>query len=152
MVYPGLGWVVGDGRDICFWTDKWVSNSTLAEAAVCEVPAGLVGTKIRELWTNGRGWDMDLIAPYVSEATKLNLTAHVVDTVTGAKDRPSWRGNADGRFTVKSAYLFLMQDGSHKQSMGAFFKRIWKAVVPERVRVFLWLAVHQVILTNVERH
>jgi len=55
VVYPGLGWVVGDGRDICFWTDKWVSNSTLAEAAVCEVPAGLVGTKIRELWTNGRG-------------------------------------------------------------------------------------------------
>ncbi|CAA7036500.1 unnamed protein product [Microthlaspi erraticum] len=35
--------------------------------------------------------------------------------------------------------------------MEAFFDRIWTVVVPERVRLFLWLVAHQVIMTNVER-
>lgn len=35
--------------------------------------------------------------------------------------------------------------------MKLFFKRIWRVVVPERIRVFLWLVGNQVIMTNVER-
>ncbi|CAA7029707.1 unnamed protein product [Microthlaspi erraticum] len=35
--------------------------------------------------------------------------------------------------------------------MCALFKRIWQVVVPERVRTFFWLGVHQVLMTNSER-
>jgi len=35
--------------------------------------------------------------------------------------------------------------------MGAMFGKVWRVLVPERVRVFLWLVVHQVIMTNTER-
>lgn len=35
--------------------------------------------------------------------------------------------------------------------MERFFEKVWKVVAPERVKVFLWLVAHQVILTNEER-
>ncbi|KAL9841601.1 putative ribonuclease H domain, reverse transcriptase zinc-binding domain-containing protein [Arabidopsis thaliana] len=36
--------------------------------------------------------------------------------------------------------------------MGLFYQRIWRVMASERVRVFLWLVVQQVIMTNVERY
>ncbi|CAA7025020.1 unnamed protein product [Microthlaspi erraticum] len=35
--------------------------------------------------------------------------------------------------------------------MKAMFDRVWHVVAPERTRVFLWLVVHQAIMTNMER-
>ncbi|KAL9293337.1 putative ribonuclease H domain, reverse transcriptase zinc-binding domain-containing protein [Arabidopsis thaliana] len=35
--------------------------------------------------------------------------------------------------------------------MEKFFKRVWRVVAPERVRVFLWLVTHQVIMMDMER-
>ncbi|KAG7593942.1 Ribonuclease H domain [Arabidopsis thaliana x Arabidopsis arenosa] len=41
------------------------------------------------MWSEGLGWDMARISPYVLSTTKLELTAVIVDTVTGVKDRLS---------------------------------------------------------------
>ncbi|KAG7571880.1 Ribonuclease H-like superfamily [Arabidopsis suecica] len=82
---------------------------------------------------------------------QLKLMSMVVDTVTGARDRLSWGECSDGSFTVKSAYSLLSRDMAPKQNMGSFFLRIWRVVAHERVRVFLWLVVNQVLMTNVER-
>lgn len=76
----------------------------------------------------------------------------VVDNVTGAVDRVSWGGIGNGQFTVKSAYVFLTRDDSPRQWLGKLFRRVWHVKAPERVHVFLWLVVNQVVMTNVERH
>lgn len=83
---------------------------------------------------------------------KLKLLSLVVDNVKGARDRLSWGGCSNGKFTVKSAYSFLSLDWSSKQQMARFFSRIWRVVAHERVRVFIWLAANQVLMTNVERY
>lgn len=53
---------------------------------------------------------------------------------------------------VRSTYSFLSLDTAPKHSLGSFFDRIWRVVVPKRVRVFLWSGVNHLIMTNVERH
>lgn len=57
----------------------------------------------------------------------------------------------DGLFSVKSAYAFLTRDRVPRPNMEALYNRVWRLVAPERVRVFLWLVSHQVIMTNMER-
>ena len=109
-------------------------------------------TRVKDLWRIGTGWLLDRILPYISMNTHLELSAVVLDSVTGARDMISWSGEADGRFSVKSAYGLLTRDDTPRPDMGALFGRVWRIKVPERVRVFFWLLGNQAIMTNEERH
>lgn len=151
VVLQGLKLVVGNGREIRFWTDRWLTDQSLADRGQLPLSDGYGEVLVADLWQDGVGWRLDQIEPYTKHNTRLELAAVVMNNVTGVKDRMAWRGNADGRFTVKSAYSILTSDRSQKQSMEKFFDRIWRVVVPERVRSFLWLVSHQAIMTDVER-
>lgn len=151
VVAPGANWVLGDERTIRFWTDKWLHNKPLLDSLLVDLPGEFIELRARDLWTNGMGWNLAQIVPYVTGITRLKLAAVVLDDVTGAKDRLSW-GSADGEFTVKSAHAFLTCDETPKQKMDCFFKKVWQVVAPERVRLFLWLVAHQAVMTNMERY
>ncbi|KAG7543781.1 Reverse transcriptase zinc-binding domain [Arabidopsis thaliana x Arabidopsis arenosa] len=129
VVIPRLSWVLGDGKIIRFWTDKWLLDQPLMDLA-----SQVVTSKEKKI------------------RVKLQLAAMVVDNVTGAVDRVSWGGIGNGQFTVKSAYVFLTRDDSPRQWLGKLFRRVWHVKAPERVQVFLWLVVNQALMTNVERH
>ncbi|KAG7540165.1 Ribonuclease H domain [Arabidopsis thaliana x Arabidopsis arenosa] len=151
VVVPGIRWVIGNGKKINFWADKWVSNSPLLDFVTGDLPAGAEQFKAHELWRDGTGWLLNRIEPYVSEQCVLQLRSVVLDNVTGAQDRISWGGGSNGEFTVSSAYAFLTQNNIPRQNQEVLFRRAWKVVAPERVRTFLWLGIHQVLMTNTER-
>lgn len=115
------------------------------------IPEEMADLKVRDLWVEGVGWDMSRIEPFLSTQDRLRLLSMVVDTVTGASDRVSWGPSQDGRFSVKSAASFLQWNHSPRPNVESLFGKIWKCVVPERIRVFMWLIVSQVIMTNSER-
>ncbi|KAL9286103.1 putative RNA-directed DNA polymerase [Arabidopsis thaliana] len=138
VVSRGSRWVVGNGRDILFWSDNWLSHEALINRAVIEIPNSEKELRVKDLWANGLGWKLDKIEPYISYHTRLELAAVVVDSVTGARDRLSWGYSADGVFTVKSAYRLLTEDHDPRPNMAAFFDRLWRVVALERVKTFLW--------------
>lgn len=73
----------------------------------------------------------------------------VIDEVTGARNRMSWGESKNGLFTVKSAYAFLTRNTVPRPNIEALYQQMWSVMNPERVHVFLWLVIHQVIMTNV---
>ena len=151
VVIPGLSWVIGDGKKTRFWKDKWLMTMALEECVTVPLPAGAEELRVCDLWEIGLGWRLDRITQYVAHEVRLRLAAVVVDEVTGARDRFSWNGSLDGQFSVRSAYRVLTTDDSPKQDLRKLFDSVWKVVAPERVKVFLWLGVNQVIMTNIER-
>lgn len=63
---------------------------------------------------------------FVSDETRLELAAVVVDTVTRGEDRLFWGQTNNGQFTVKSVYDLITQDdvpGPHMHG-GAFQKYV----------------------------
>ena len=152
VVLPGVSWVIGDGREIRFWSDKWLLQEALSEVARVDLPMGFAEIKARDMWRNGRGWDLTRIMPYVEDSMRLRLAPVVLDDVTGAKDGLSWGGDAARKFTVQSAYALFTRNPAPRQQVGELFNRLWRTVVPERVKLFMWLAMNQVLMTNVERH
>ncbi|KAK8976477.1 hypothetical protein V6N11_007820 [Hibiscus sabdariffa] len=64
-------------------------------------------------------------------------------------DLPRWRWEKNGRFSTKSAYNYLCRETDDGRD--SIWRRIWKLNVPQRVRVFVWLSMHERILTNMER-
>ncbi|CAN1780458.1 Putative ribonuclease H protein At1g65750 [Linum perenne] len=63
------------------------------------------------------------------------------------EDQWIWGLSKDGKFTIKSAYL-LLQNASSGQDM---WNSIWQWKGPNRVRLFLWLAIQDKLLTNSQR-
>ncbi|CAA7051323.1 unnamed protein product [Microthlaspi erraticum] len=117
VVIPGLSWVVGDGRNVRFWQDRWLSQTPLLEEAMMVIPQWLAEARASEMWVSGSGWNMPQLEPYIPDHVRLQLGTVVLDEVTGAKDRTSWGHSSDGVFTVKSAYTFLTRDDTPRSIM-----------------------------------
>ena len=152
VVMTGHSWAIGNGRDIKFWTDRWLSNQPLSSVTIGELPEGYEDVTVREMWVVGGGWDLAHIAPFVTDETRLELAAVVVDTVNDSEDRLAWSQTNNGQFTVKSAYALITRDDTPRPNMEYLFRRMWHVVAPERVRMFLWLVGNQAIMTNAERY
>lgn len=106
-VIPGLNWVLGDGKTVRFWKDKWLIDRPMEEVITGVLTPMDLERRVCELWTNEGGWILNRIDPYLQDIHRLRLRSVVVDTITGAKDRLSWGATEDGKFTVSSAYVAL---------------------------------------------
>lgn len=151
VIALGLGWVPGDGRLISFWTDRWLMEKPLSEWLLAHLPEAEREKRVEDYWLDVVGWDMGRIGLYLPDQIIHRLYAMVIKGVPGMGDTLSWKGNANGEFTVRSAYSVLSGEDVSKQCMERFFEKIWRVLAPERVRVFFWLVTHQVVLTYVER-
>ncbi|CAA7012924.1 unnamed protein product [Microthlaspi erraticum] len=107
VIFKGAGWIAGDGRSIKFWRDKWLNGTPLLDSSTNNSPENVEIATVRNLWQDG------------------------------ASDSLSWTANPDGEFTVRSAYSLLTGNVTPRQNMAVFYARVWRAVVPERVRLFL---------------
>ncbi|CAN1770674.1 Putative ribonuclease H protein At1g65750 [Linum perenne] len=66
------------------------------------------------------------------------------------KDSLVWGLEADGRFSVRSAYLLASDiDTSGSEPL---WRQIWSWKGPSKIKHFLWLASHKRLLTNEERN
>ena len=70
-------------------------------------------------------------------------------SLTDGEDQIYWGCSKLGIFTVKSAFSFL--DGQRWDSEDKKWDSIWKWKGLERIKLFLWLAMHDKLLTNAER-
>ncbi|CAN1164267.1 Putative ribonuclease H protein At1g65750 [Linum perenne] len=99
-----------------------------------------------------RLWVKVLQSKYFKESA-----AEIIDCVVGmlppkadsGEDLWVWGGEADGRFSIKSAYNLIY---SHPGALNPqSWKTIWSWKGPNRTRLFLWLAIQEKLLTNSER-
>ncbi|CAN1851753.1 Putative ribonuclease H protein At1g65750 [Linum perenne] len=68
---------------------------------------------------------------------------------TGGNDELIWGPDPKGLFSIKSAYEILT--ATDRSIADQRWKSVWNWQGPNRVRFFLWLAVHNRLLTNSER-
>uniref|UniRef100_A0A1J3JW87 Putative ribonuclease H protein n=1 Tax=Noccaea caerulescens TaxID=107243 RepID=A0A1J3JW87_NOCCA len=112
VIFPGISWVIGDGRVIKFWKDKWLIDKPLSEVTLMALPNGFEELRVCDYWRNDTGWLVEQIEPFIPVELVLKLWAMAIDNVTGARDRLSWGESSDGQFSVSSAYAFISKDNS----------------------------------------
>lgn len=66
-----------------------------------------------------------------------------------AIDEIYWNGSPSGGFSLGSA-MRQCESPSLEQIKG--WKQIWSVAIPQRIRMFLWLAVQDRLMTNINRY
>lgn len=144
----GLGWKVRNGCGTSFWQDIWIEGKPLCELAVRSVGVEEMGRMVRDYWDETLGWKWSLFEDKLPDASLQKLATIVLSNNDADTDEFLWTGRGDG-FTVKEAYKISMNWDRYEEWEG--WKRLWKVKLQIRVIVFVWLMLHEKLMTNSER-
>jgi hypothetical protein len=137
--------IVGRGDQTSFWRDTWVCDSPLKDKFprlfdICNETGTTVEQVASHNWhLSYRRW---LNEELQCQHRKLKDVL-VSFAVNNEKDRPKWSWENSGIFSVKSTYAHLCRN-----ERGAHYNLIWKAKLPLKIKIWLWLIEHNAILTK----
>ena len=138
---------IGDGKSTDFWRNQWCGSMILSDKFpdlfdTCREQSGSVFDFAKRGWRlSFRRW---LNENLQIQARRLrDMLASVA--LSDEPDSPIWVrcGKKNGKFSVKSTYMHLCCDLTEDPN-----KRIWKAKVPLKIKIFLWLSQQNAILTK----
>ena len=147
-------WQVMSGEEINIWRDKWIHDYRLN--ALGNVVEGMPQKVAQLIDSRERVWKLEEIKEIINEDQVQDIMAIPICR-TGGKDRMIWPLTRDGKYAVKNGYHSLKNEevdlrknkssGSHKVEE-IVWKKIWKLLVPNKVRNFMWKASGNWLATN----
>ena len=124
LLRNGLTWRIGNGASALFWKDRWSGAGILKEYAL---DSSLVDNDlvVQDFWSNN-DWDKVLLVACLPLKIVEQITCIPIST-NGLCDRLIWTHTANGKFSVKSAYLSTMNETSRHSNV---WKLIWGLTPP----------------------
>lgn len=79
-----------------------------------------------------------------------NIRDATIPDTANTKDRVVWGLSPNGVFTTASVYRFLISKNDEEDTpeVKKEFTSIWRAHIPNKIKHFLWLLLHNIIKTN----
>ena len=142
IVRKGCKWNIGDGRSVNVWNDFWVDDyrSLGPKPDNCEVD------QVRDLLNiEGDGWNHELLYSLFPHNIASKIACCYVSK--SRNDVLYWHNSPGGRFSCKSAYLLALEEHEDmvrtttiSDNLIDFWRVVWKARVPSKVKLFMWRA------------
>ncbi|GJN27929.1 hypothetical protein PR202_gb15995 [Eleusine coracana subsp. coracana] len=134
---------VGNGKNTLFWTDRWLFGYSIADLAplvLAKVPATNRNRRTVADALNNDNWAHDIQGGlcWIGIRELLRLWDCLMGiTLTEEEDQHTWRFEASGCYSSKSAYKAYFNGAVSFEP----WQRIWKSWAPPKCKMFLWLAV-----------
>jgi hypothetical protein len=127
------------------WSHAWVEPGLHIDQIV-DIPDHLKGLKVKDLTDQNGGWNWSIFHNWLSMDIQNKIAAILPPNMeNGWDERCSVGGNNKG-FAISLMYQNLC--GINREVADPNWSRIWKLEVPERVKAFMWMVLHNRILTN----
>ncbi|CAN1824009.1 Putative ribonuclease H protein At1g65750 [Linum perenne] len=141
---------IRNGADTSFWHSVWLdSGIKLADVATRAVDEEESQRSVAGA-TDGEGhWDWTFLNGALPPHFVGQVAGMQPPSPTGGDDELIWGPDPKGLFSIKSAYEILA--AIDRSVVDQRWKAVWNWQGLNRVRLFLWLAVHNRLLTNSER-
>ncbi|CAN1311979.1 Putative ribonuclease H protein At1g65750 [Linum perenne] len=138
---------IRNGRDTLFWTTRWIDSGDRLINLLEDDNADIQMTdSVADFVTSDGQWDIDRL----SSSLPINAVDLVVGMTLPREDRGEdqwvWGEESHGRFSIRSAYRLICNQPA--LNFLDPWKSVWRWKGPNRIRVFLWLAVQDRLLTN----
>ncbi|KAJ8423706.1 hypothetical protein Cgig2_029231 [Carnegiea gigantea] len=135
-VRSAVGMVVGDGRGTRFWLGRWAEPSPLLIFLTKYVPEAELEKRVCEYWSHREGWLWDKFVEYLPQAILQRMASFEL------------MEEGDGHFSLKSAINIVKQEPELGEET---WRRVWRVKATQRVKVFVWMALHDKVMTNTTR-
>lgn len=145
---------IGNGENTNIWQDRWIPGA-VGGKPICQ-KEGASAMYVSELLAeDGRSWNETAL-----NQNLLNMDAQAVKCIPLGRSQDdfwAWSGERHGLYSVRSAYRMLAtldrQERDHGENRAAysvsnndpFWRKLGKAKVPPKVRVFWWRVSHDFI-------
>lgn len=136
----GSATAIGNGQKKLFWDHVWAVDKPLRSECIQPIPSSIDGATVEEMWEIGNGWKWQEFSDYLQNEVLKQVASHELVEDPNVGDLIYWRGNNKGGFSIKHALTLIRNDDvvdSNKQ-----WDVVWKAPVQQRIRVFMWLLLH----------
>ncbi|QHO00044.1 uncharacterized protein DS421_13g403050 [Arachis hypogaea] len=143
-------WSIGDGSNIDIWKDNWI----------------IEGGSIKNYWDNrismvkdllveGGGWNEELLRQVFPPNIKDKILSTPISLIN-KEDCFFWPHRLDGNYTIKSGYYIAKYEervgednwASSSDNFKEVWSEIWKMQIPNKIKIFLWKASHNIIAVN----
>lgn len=145
----GAATAIGNGKSTCFWDHKWAMEPPLRHVCTSEIPAHLEEAKVEDMWEEGQGWKWSEFADYLPATALMRIASHELREDTSLGDLLYWREGKQGKFSIKHVLKLMRSEELNEDQVD--WNMVWKAPVQQRIRVFLWLVLHDRVLCNSNR-
>ncbi|KAL4327452.1 hypothetical protein AHAS_Ahas13G0101500 [Arachis hypogaea] len=140
---------VGNGCLTKFWKDDWLNiRDHLLKHKLPSATSGDKNNYVCDFVNNEGEWKIEHLKQLLPDECIQRICANPPPRASDPPDKLAWKHSKDERFSVKSAYCY----SNRIQSQGReVWKRIWTWKGPQRMKLFIWQATHDRILTNKKR-
>ncbi|KAL0399727.1 UNVERIFIED_CONTAM: putative mitochondrial protein [Sesamum radiatum] len=149
----GCRWRIGSGVHVRVWTDPWLPRPRSFRPITPPAP-NLAHLLVSELIDPVRDWKTELVERLFWPCDSSIILAIPLSRV-GEGDLLTWHYSKNGSFTVRSAYHLAVSltdtpcSSSRAAAETAWWRKVWPARVPNKVKVFIWRACLNALPTGV---
>ncbi|RVW45036.1 putative ribonuclease H protein [Vitis vinifera] len=148
--WDNMGFIVGKGNKINFWTDVWCEDARLSQSFPhLYAMASHRNATVEEMWNQNfgqGGWNLRFLRDFNDwELEMIGNLLHVLRDYKPSMEEDSvrWKGGRNGKFRVKEAYRLM----TRPNDIGFPSRCIWVDSVPTKVAFYAWEATWGRVLT-----
>lgn len=150
----GLCRKLGEGNSIQFWNEPWCGRIALRDrftrlyliSAQQNTTIKDVGNWVEGSWHWNLHWSRPLLEIEEERLEDLLRSLATTPLFEGRRDKWWWEPNAEGFYTVSSAYTLLQ--GLDEEEPILVFKDLWQVRAPSNAKAFAWRALQGRIPTK----
>ncbi|KAK5834216.1 hypothetical protein PVK06_018090 [Gossypium arboreum] len=150
MVRDSVIWNIENGASVDIWRDNWIKDwGPLINS--CTKPKCILKqhVPVKDFVSPSGDWNWPIFNSVLPRPIILSISAYKPPSVHDPVDSIGWVHDKKGVFSVKSAYA--TNCGMELSKSDGIWHQIWHILVPQKLRVFIWLALLDRILTNENR-
>ncbi|XP_028945660.1 uncharacterized protein [Malus domestica] len=152
----GAHWQILNGKDTRLWVDRWLPSLPLGHPIPSSPTSVTLNTKVSSLiCPSTKSWDIEFLRPFISEV-ELKAIYDIPLGNCSRRDRLIWTSSRLGNYSVRSGYHWIHSSWELTRAPASvvtstlgtsFWKAIWHAKAPPKIRHFLWRAVSEALAT-----
>jgi hypothetical protein len=129
---------------------KWIDKDTKVSNLNIDIPEQLKHVKVKEVVDENGNWNWRILENWLPAEIMYKIATALPPDDSAGDDKQQWQGNSAKAFSITNIYHDIC--GFNQRDSDDKWKRVWKLKTPERVKHFIWLVIHDRILTNERKY
>ncbi|XP_048621840.1 uncharacterized protein LOC106442834 [Brassica napus] len=135
----GLGWVVGNGKDISVWSEPWLSLERPTAPVGPPTQANFNLCVANLLLPSSTEWNIQMIRDHLPQYEE--VIKSIIPSDCNMNDELVWLKDKSGKYTTKSGYaLAKINSEADPSDHFDWKKRIWSLNTSPKLKHLLWKA------------